>query len=305
MKTVAQLGYLALEVSDLESWEKFSTQTMGLEVVNRQENGAFGLRMDSHQQRFFITRGEADDLLATGWEVQNADCLEEVVQRLQAAGSEVARCTPQEAKERMVTGLIKFVDPAGNPGELYYGPEKAESAFCSPLVAHGFVAEELGLGHVVLNANDPALSRAFYENVLGFKFSDRIACEFFGFDVDILFFHANRRHHSLALGKQPKKRIHHFMLEVKSMDDVGLTYDRCIRGGVPIMNTLGRHPNDRMFSFYALTPSGFQFEFGWGGREIDDSTWEPTTYDCISEWGHHPPMMLNPKSRASKKPIKD
>ena len=37
------------------------------------------------------------------------------------------------------------------------------------------------------------------------------------------------------------------------------------------MQTLGRHPNDRMFSFYAKTPSGFQFEFGWGGREVDDA----------------------------------
>ena len=75
------------------------------------------------------------------------------------------------------------------------------------------------------------------------------------------------------------------------MDDVGLCYDRTIRGGHRIMQTLGRHPNDRMFSFYAHTPSGFQFEYGWGGREIDPQTWQSTTYDCISEWGHHPPQI--------------
>jgi hypothetical protein len=50
-----------------------------------------------------------------------------------------------------------------------------------------------------------------------------------------------------------------------------------------------------MFSFYAKTPSGFQFELGWGGREVDDATWEPTTYDRISEWGHHPPEALAPR----------
>ncbi len=85
------------------------------------------------------------------------------------------------------------------------------------------------------------------------------------------------------------------MLEVKSFDDVGLCYDRTLKARLPIMQTLGRHPNDKMFSFYAMTPSGFQFEYGWGGRQIDDATWEPTTYDCISEWGHHPPQALVPR----------
>jgi hypothetical protein len=47
-----------------------------------------------------------------------------------------------------------------------------------------------------------------------------------------------------------------------------------------------------MLSFYALTPSGFQFEFGWGGRKVDDATWETTTYSQVSEWGHHPPQVV-------------
>ena len=96
------------------------------------------------------------------------------------------------------------------------------------------------------------------------------------------------------------------MLEVRSMDDVGLAYDRALKSGVRIMQTLGKHPNDGMFSFYARTPSGFQFEFGWGGRQVDDATWAPTTYDRISEWGHHPPEFLAPKPAApSATPNKD
>ena len=58
------------------------------------------------------------------------------------------------------------------------------------------------------------------------------------------------------------------------------------------MLTIGRHPNDRMFSFYAQTPGKYQFEFGWGAREVDDATWEPSVHDRISEWGHHPPQLL-------------
>jgi hypothetical protein len=50
---------------------------------------------------------------------------------------------------------------------------------------------------------------------------------------------------------------------------------------------IGRHPNDRMLSFYAMTPSGTNVEFGTDGLEIrDDSRWEVKTYDAISAWGH-------------------
>jgi len=73
---------------------------------------------------------------------------------------------------------------------------------------------------------------------------------------------------------------------------VGRCYDRTIKARLPIMQTLGRHPNDRMLSFYAMTPSKFQFEFGWGARTVDENSWEPTTYDHISEWGHHPPQVV-------------
>jgi len=196
-----------------------------------------------------------------------------------------------------VLALVKFRDPAGIPTELFCGAEKSREPFRSALVPSGFVAEERGLGHVVVTAKSKEESAKFYTEVLGFRLSDDIRCEYFGHKVDLSFFHANTRHHSLAIGEGQRKRIHHFMLEVSSMDDVGLCFDRALRAGVPIVQTLGRHPNDRMFSFYAKTPSGIEFELGWGGRDVDDATWTPTTYDRISEWGHHPPAVLAPKRR--------
>ena len=51
--------------------------------------------------------------------------------------------------------------------------------------------------------------------------------------------------------------------------------------------TLGRHTNDFMTSFYCKTPSSFMIECGWGGREIDPSTWRPVEMrDGPSLWGH-------------------
>ena len=58
--------------------------------------------------------------------------------------------------------------------------------------------------------------------------------------------------------------------------------------GVRISSGLGKHPNDEMFSFYMATPSGVDIEYGWGGLEIDDSVWQPKTFNQTSIWGHQP-----------------
>jgi hypothetical protein len=45
-----------------------------------------------------------------------------------------------------------------------------------------------------------------------------------------------------------------------------------------------------MFSFYVRTPSGFEIEYGSGGRLIDTTRpWTTGRYDATSYWGHKPP----------------
>jgi 2,3-dihydroxybiphenyl 1,2-dioxygenase len=287
MTRVAQLGYLGFEVADLTAWETFATQILGLVVARRRGDGAFSLRLDGHAQRIFVEPGR-DDLAYIGWECASDADLEAIAARLSGSGLKVEPGDAALCDARQVARLCRFTDPSGIPCELFVGPALAAEPFRSPVVRSGFVADDQGLGHLVITADDKPRSTRFYTELLGLRLSDHIVTEFYGHKVDLTFFHANKRHHSLAFGEKQRKRMHHFMLEVRSMDDVGLAFDRALAGGVKIMQTLGRHPNDRMFSFYAKTPSGFQFELGWGGREVDDATWEPTTYDRISEWGHHP-----------------
>lgn len=53
-----------------------------------------------------------------------------------------------------------------------------------------------------------------------------------------------------------------------------------------------------MLSFYPLTPSGFDIEYGWGGLEVDDETWHVLTHEANSAWGHtfqRPPRPPRPE----------
>ncbi|MGB8332139.1 MAG: VOC family protein [Polyangiales bacterium] len=299
MSAVKQLGYLVFEVNDLAAWEAFGTKVLGLELVDARADRGFSLRMDSYHQRFFIESGPADDLAAIGWEVEGPAELEAFARRLQDAGHVVVKGSPEHAARRNVQALISVKDPAGNPNEIFYGPTRSPKPFVSQLVRTGFVADDQGFGHVVVASRDDEEHEEFYASLFGLKLSDYIRCEYFGHKIDVTFMHANARHHSLAFGGGQLKRIHHFMIQAKSIDEVGMCYDRFLFSGGMVHQTLGRHPNDKMFSFYGYTPSGFHFEFGSGAIEIGEH-WEPVTYEKVSEWGHHPPQLLTKAYRRTK-----
>lgn len=285
MTAVSQLGYVAFEVSDLQAWEHFATEVIGAGIASRFSDGGFSIAWDQHHHRAFIEPGPRDDLAVLGFECASEEDLETTVAALRAEGVEVEEGSPDLAERRSVERVYTFREIGGNPAEVYCGPRMRTEQFESHHVRSGFVADELGLGHCVVRVRNREDAEDWYCRVLGFGLSDHIKCDIGGFKVDIAFLHVNPRHHSIALGEMMPKRIHHIMWQVGSMDDVGMAYDRCTDNRVKIMQTLGRHPNDKMFSFYALTPSGFEFEYGWGARNVGED-WEPTTYDCISEWGH-------------------
>jgi len=291
---IKQLAYLAFEVADFDTWTSFCGDVLGAMPAAPRERGC-SFRIDGQAHRLFVEEGAADDLSAVGFEVEDAAALDAAVSRLAAEGIDVVMGTPQEANHRGAEGLARFTFPGGAQIELCHGISQADTPFDSAHICSEFVAGELGLGHCVLRVGDLEEGKRFFCDVMGFGYSDRIRCDLGGFEVDIVFLHTNARHHSIALGCGLPKRIHHFMLQVASIDDLGLAYDRAVDHGVRITQTIGRHPNDRMITFYAHTPSGFEFEIGWGGMQVDDPAWKSKTHDRISEWGHRRPPYRRPK----------
>ena len=291
MTAISRLGYLGFEVSDLSAWERFAVDILGLVVSERRADGSRALRIDDQAQRIVLHPGPRDDLLYAGFEVADETSLQQLSGSLSKAGFSTIKAGDEIARARRVACVYQLEDPNGVPVELFCGPERSSEPFRSALVSSGFVTGDEGLGHVVFATTDPEATEKFYCELLGMRLSDRIETELApGFSLRITFLHANPRHHTVAFAAAPlPKRVHHFMLEVGAMDDVGHAYDRALKAGVPIARTLGRHPNDLMFSFYAQTPSGFEVEFGWGGRKVDDTNWQVGHYDRMSTWGHHLP----------------
>jgi 2,3-dihydroxybiphenyl 1,2-dioxygenase len=261
---------------------------------HRRSDGSVAFRIDDHAQRLVVHPGPRDDLAYAGFEVDDAATLRRLSDELTQAGFPTADLGDDVAPVRRVKRAHRVEDPNGVAIELFHGPERLPDTFQSSLVPSGFVTGNEGLGHVVFATMDPQATERFYSDLLGMRLSDRVEAELApGFSLLVTFLHANPRHHTVAFAAAPMpKRLHHFMLEVGAMDDVGRAYDRCLTAGIEIANTLGVHPNDRTFSFYARTPSGFDVEFGWGGRKVDDATWKVERYDRLSIWGHRMPATL-------------
>lgn len=296
----ASLSYLVFEVSDLAAWDALLTRTIGLARGEDAPDGALTYRLDEQRARIFLKEGDADDLIAIGLELRDEESLSTLLARLELANVP-SRDLAQE--ERFVKLRTEIIEPGGLPIELVVGPETM-SAPELPLVPGGFKTGELGLGHIALRARSLKASQQFFERLLGFGLSDRIECELRGgYQVDIAFLHVNRRHHTVALGERLPKRIDHFMLETQTLEDLGSLYDRVFDHGVHVVKTLGQHPNDRMLSFYALTPSGIQFEIGHGGVVLEEGRAEPSVYREVSVFGHRSPRTYRDVHR-SKAPQK-
>jgi 2,3-dihydroxybiphenyl 1,2-dioxygenase len=283
--TVSQIAYVGIGVGDMAAWRRFAADVLGMQVVDGGDDGTVYLRMDENHHRVALHPSGEDDVLYLGLQAATPAAYETGKAALRAAGVALAQGTPAEIAGRRVIDLVRF-ETGDLPFELCLGAHaRWDPPFQPARPMSGFKTGALGFGHVVVRSTAAADSVRLLTDVLGFRISDYIG--------SMVFLHCNPRHHSVAfqprsadLPRSRDKKLWHFMVETNALDDVGTALDAAMRTGTPLATTLGRHTNDQMVSFYMVTPSGFEVEYGWGGRLIDDATWQVTRHDRGTLWGH-------------------
>ncbi|HEX6960022.1 MAG TPA: VOC family protein [Ferrovibrio sp.] len=289
-----QLGYLVFEVRNLKRWQEFAGTILGCMEGDR-GGEALGLRVDDAAYRLLLREGKADDIVALGWGLQDRPELARLADRLRACGVDAIEMSARDCEARGVEAGLRFADPLGLINEAVVDLPRAKSSFRSETMPGGFTAGDLGLGHAVLSTGHRAAElERFYIEALGLALTENIATKVGPLRVEGVFLHCNRRHHSLALIAVPsRKRLLHFMLQANRLRDVGLALERTKAAGIPLSLELGQHPDpDGTISFYAATPSGFDFEIGVGSGEIDPASHQPEVKTRTSDWGHAPSARL-------------
>jgi 2,3-dihydroxybiphenyl 1,2-dioxygenase len=281
------LGYIGLNVPDVDAWNAFASEVIGLAPSRGREtapaDSGVQFKADDHSWRLALHRSDTPGIRYAGFEYSSRQSFDLAVARLQKEGFEPRAATGTEIAVRGVQDLVHLRDPSGVRIELYWGPN-VDGRFVSPAGVERFVTGELGLGHYVLFVSDLERSEDFYIRGLGMELTGVIEVDA---NVSVHFLRMTRRHHSVAFtAAGPFDALHHLMLEVPDIDQVGWALERAVRAGCEITASLGRHKNDRMLSFYMRSPAGFEVEIGCDGRLIDDG-WVVNRFSDGDEWGHH------------------
>jgi 3,4-dihydroxy-9,10-secoandrosta-1,3,5(10)-triene-9,17-dione 4,5-dioxygenase len=289
---VAAIGYVRIETGDTDAWMHFGTAILGLMEAPREDPaGARFLRMDDHPFRFMVEPGSGERLLACGLQYRTAADWQAACDALANAGHTVTPGAEAEAERRCVTRFATVQDPSGNSLELYYGRQLDYVPLNSPAGVRRFITGnaatgDMGFGHAVLPAPETEATTRFYTDLIGLAVCDELHLPMP--DSRVIFMHAdNPRQHSLALFSQAHPAgVVHLMVEVESLDAVGLALDRAKQAGLHIVASLGRHVNDNMCSFYVLAPGGIAVEYGYDGLLVDWDDYTPTVSTEGDLWGH-------------------
>jgi 3,4-dihydroxy-9,10-secoandrosta-1,3,5(10)-triene-9,17-dione 4,5-dioxygenase len=287
---VTGLGYVVVGSSKPGDWESFGSEILGAVRSSVTLRDGLALRLDDHLARIIVEPGD-DGVKTVGWEVGNLPAWEAVLERLVSLGVSYELLGQDRIDgSRCASEVCCLLDPSGNSIELVFSPfiDPVDS-FVSPAGAR-FVTGVQGMGHVTHVVANYAETVQFYKEVLGFSVRETIDAP----PLRATFLGCNPRQHSLALvDGQGVNSFHHLMVEVDSLDVVGKSLDKVIAGEASsrLSQGLGRHWNDLMISFYMLCPSGFQLEYGFAGKVVDEREVVEVRQagrGGPSIWGHHP-----------------
>ncbi|MEV8544291.1 VOC family protein [Streptomyces sp. NPDC051572] len=286
------LGYIVIETERFADWRRFGTDAIGMHH-DALDTGLMRFRLDEQECRFLVRRGPAEDVVARGWHVDDHAAFERIEARVRAHGVPVVAGTAEEAALRGVERLVRFPGPKGIAQEIYTTPVR--SAEPLRMLASGFVTGDAGMGHVAITSVKPTQVRGYFDTVFDARLTDYIDETISGVKLKIRFLRVNERHHSVAIAgvrglpvDPVRTRVQHLNIQAAGLDDLARSYQRVCELGFDMALSVGQHTNDKELSYYARTPSGFEWEVGWNPVVVDEATWEPGTHQGISIWGHTP-----------------
>ncbi len=286
------LGYVVIETNKFADWKRFGRDAVGMHLDDMLPD-TMRFRLDANECRFLVRRGPAEDVVALGWHLDDHATFDEICRRVTDHGVPAVEGSDDDAKLRGVERFLRFPGPNGLTQEVYTTARTAPLAL--DITGSGFVTGAGGLGHVAIATKNPHEMRGYFNHVFDARLSDYIDETINGLKLKIRFLRVNERHHSVAIASvnmlpvNPiRTRVQHVNVQVATLDDMVASYQRVKALGFDMALSVGQHTNDKELSYYAMTPSGFEWEVGWNPIVVDESVWKPTTHQGISIWGHKP-----------------
>lgn len=281
------MGYIGLESTRIEEWRTYGPEVLGFQIAESPptDKASLYFRTDDRRHRFALHPGKVDRVAYIGWEARGKLEFHAAIKRFHDAGVAIEVGDAALCELRGVKEVIRFRDPVGYQHELFYAQKWMPRSFMPGRQHGGFVADGRGLGHlVVITPEFPPELGNFFTEIMGFHYygagAGKGTTAFYRSKLN------NRTSHDIAYGYGPGKAgIQHVGLFVKSMRDVGETFDIVKQRKIPMMMTMGQHTQDPHVSFYHFSPGGFAFEIITELEPWHDDGFELNP-EKLSTWGH-------------------
>jgi 2,3-dihydroxy-p-cumate/2,3-dihydroxybenzoate 3,4-dioxygenase len=271
------LRYARLGTADIEAAIAFATETVGLELVRREENRAY-VRGDDRDHNICYIEGDPHDHVL-GFEVADEARLDAAVRELEDHGVPVRRGTAEQCRDRRVEDFATFEDPTGNRFDLVVRPHHGTRRY--------FPSRDAGVtefSHVGLRTSDAKRDETFWTGLFNIHANDWIG------PAPLLSFDAV--HHRIALFPADRPGIQHVNFQVASIDDVMRSHYFLTARQVRIVFGPGRHVTSGATFLYFEGPDGVVYEYSHGVRMIDDPAYRPRQFPFCPEafcvWGAKP-----------------
>ncbi|MEE8600657.1 catechol 2,3-dioxygenase [Euzebya tangerina] len=276
---ILRLSHVEVRVPDLELSTAYYTEVMGLIETASEDDAVYLKGWDEQQHHSLILRyAPTYGLELMGFKVQDAEDLDELGAKIEAAGIAVKRFEKGELGPGSGT-TIRFTGPSGHVTELVHGMEQIGNA----LPLHNPPPEPQGLtgihpprlDHIFLMCEDVDGVSEFYTDVLGFRLTEQILAD----DGHQLATFLERTYtpHDIAFVTGPDGGFHHMAYWVDDWNDLRRAADICAYHGVTIDAGPTRHGATRGWGLYFFDPAGNRNEVYTGGYFADPER-EPITW---------------------------
>lgn len=240
---IAEMGYVALQTSDIERSVRHARDILGLTETHRS-----GTSVTMASSRY----GAARELVYTDAPVDAVDRIGLVARDRAALGTILTRVTDRGHRILTTEGLapdavegFAFVGPGGFVFDIYLRGEP--TAFDrGPYSPDRF-------GHINLHPEDLRGMLEFFTEVLEFRVSDVIGDDF------AYFLRCNVEHHGVALVKG-RGWMHHHAWQAQSIADLARLGDRLYAAGERLLMGPVRHGAGHNIAAYYVEPSGVVVE---------------------------------------------
>lgn len=258
-----RLGYLVLNVSDIEKSTHFATNVFGMDLAGEADDGGRFFRIGTAHHDMILQQADSPAFVRSGWELETEQDLDAAFAHYKTLGLDPAWIGDNEAANLRLERAFRVVEPVLGTTWEYYARMSYNNVPCS-----NTLTKFEGGKHYGLVVPDCKAVTDFMTDKMGFLVSDYLE----GWFASLLRAYPNPNHHSFAPLQFPSNgaRFHHVAFMVQEIDDIGKLFNRIKIHDVKIQFGIGRHPTSGSIHLYVYDPDYFVWEYTLGMEQFPE-----------------------------------